>query len=585
MSFRESKVTFRKILFLLSSEQKKSLTIVFILLVFGTILEMIGILILVPLMSIFSGLNNLDEIKTFLDLSNSSPEKIILSLLTIIVFFYFFKFLFLVFLSWMQSRFIANLSMNLTSELFKGYLNQSYLFHIQNNTSTLLRNLQAELGQFTTYIQSAVLFLLELMTIIGIGAILIYKQPMAAFVSALFFIIVLYFFNRYTKDKILEWGKIRQEQGEKINKHFFQGLGGVKEVKFFGKENFFFNEVLVVLKTSAEISTKYLTIGQIPRYFLEFIALLGIFLVIILMQIMGSDSKSIFPLVGLYLVASFRIIPSINRVINSLQSMKYLNPVIELLFNEFKLIKHSLDYSNKMNDMIFRNQIELNNISFSYPESESKVLDKINIKIKKGTTIGIIGQSGSGKSTLIDILLGLHTQSSGEILVDGVNIKDNIRGWQKKIGYVPQNVYLLDDTIKANVAFGIDPKLIDEESVDLVLKSAQLSDFIDNIPEGKNSIVGERGVKLSGGQKQRIGIARALYSNPDILVLDEATSALDNKNELNFMNTIMSYKNSKTIIIVAHRLSTLKSCDVIYEILNGKIVKTDIPSELVGNKS
>jgi len=581
MSFRESKVTFRKILFLLSSEQKKSLTIVFILLVFGTILEMIGILILVPLMSIFSGLNNLDEIKTFLDLSNSSPEKIILSLLTIIVFFYFFKFLFLVFLSWMQSRFIANLSMNLTSELFKGYLNQSYLFHIQNNTSTLLRNLQAELGQFTTYIQSAVLFLLELMTIIGIGAILIYKQPMAAFVSALFFIIVLYFFNRYTKDKILEWGKIRQEQGEKINKHFFQGLGGVKEVKFFGKENFFFNEVLVVLKTSAEISTKYLTIGQIPRYFLEFIALLGIFLVIILMQIMGSDSKSIFPLVGLYLVASFRIIPSINRVINSLQSMKYLNPVIELLFNEFKLIKHSLDYSNKMNDMIFRNQIELNNISFSYPEAKSKVLDKISIKIKKGTTIGIKGQSGSGKSTLIDILLGLHIQTSGEILVDGINIKNNIKGWQKKIGYVPQNVYLLDDTIKANVAFGIDPKLIDEESVDLVLKSAQLSDFIDNIPEGKNSIVGERGVKLSGGQKQRIGIARALYSNPDILVLDEATSALDNENELNFMKTIMSYKNSKTIIIVAHRLSTLKSCDEIYEISNGNIIKQNDSKELI----
>ena len=575
MNYKSSKITFNKILYLLSPEQKKSLAFVFILLVFGTILEMVGILILVPLMSIFSGLNNLDFLKTFIGLSDSSPEKIISYLLIIIVSFYFLKFLFLVYLSWKQSHFIANLSMDLTSELFKGYLNQSYLFHIQNNTSTLLRNLQAELGQFTTYIQSAVLFLLEFMTIVGIGAILIYEQPIAAFVSAIFFVIVLYFFNRYTKNKILDWGKVRQEQAEKINKHFFQGLGGIKEVKFYGKENFFLNEVIGVLKANADVSSKYLTLGQVPRYFLEFMALLGIFIVIIFMQIIGMDPKSIFPLVGLYLVAAFRIIPSINRVINSLQSMKYLNPVIEVLFNEFKLIKNSLDYSKKMNDMIFRNQIELHNISFSYPESESKVLDKINITIKKGTTIGIIGQSGSGKSTLIDILLGLHTQSSGEILVDGVNIKDNIRGWQKKIGYVPQNVYLLDDTIKANVALGVEPKLIDDDLVTSALKSAQLKDFIDKVPRGNNSIVGERGVKLSGGQKQRIGIARALYSNPDILVLDEATSALDNKNELNFMNTIMSYKNSKTIIIVAHRLSTLKSCDVIYEILNGKIVKTD----------
>ena len=248
MNYKSSKITFNKILYFLSPEQKKRLAFVFILLVFGTILEMVGILILVPLMSIFSGLNNLDFLKTFIGSSDSSPEKIISYLLIIIVSFYFLKFLFLVYLSWKQSHFIANLSMDLTSELFKGYLNQSYLFHIQNNSSTLIRNLQAELGQFTTYIQSVIMFFLEFLTIIGIGAILIYKQPMAAFVSAIFFVIVLYFFNRYTKNKILDWGKVRQEQAEKINKHFFQGLGGIKEVKFYGKENFFLNEVLGVLK-------------------------------------------------------------------------------------------------------------------------------------------------------------------------------------------------------------------------------------------------------------------------------------------------------------------------------------------------
>ena len=579
MSFEKS--FFARFLYLLSSEQKKRLIIVLILLIFGTILEMIGIAVLLPLLSIFSGGNNFDFIKYFFHEKNITSEKLILYLVTIIVLFYFFKFLFLVFLSWRQSGFIANLSYELTSDLFRGYLNQPYLFHIQNNTSILLRNLQAELGQFTTYVQAAVLLLLEFMTIIGIGSVLVYNQPMAAFVAAFFLLIVVYFFNKYTKNKIVLWGKVRQEQGEKINKHFFQGLGGIKEVKFFRKENHFYNQAQQILKTSSDISTKYLTIGQIPRYFLEFMALLGIFIIIVVMQIRGMTSKTIFPILGLYLAASFRIIPSINRVLNSLQTMKYLNPVIDVLFNEFKLINNTTVPIESSVDTTFRKQIELNNICFSYPNSETKVIDNLSIQIQKGTTIGIIGKSGSGKSTLIDILLGLHNQTSGEILVDGVNIASNIRSWQQNIGYVPQNVYLIDDTIKANVAFGIAPELINEYSVDKAIRSAQLSELIMNIPGGKNSIVGERGIKLSGGQKQRIGIARALYSDPDILVLDEATSALDNENEANFMETILHYKNSKTIIIVAHRLSTLKSCDIIYEISNGEIIKTYNPNELI----
>lgn len=579
MSFGKSFLV--KFLYLLSSEQKKSLIIVFILLIFGTILEMLGIAVLLPLLSIFSGGNNFDFIKYFFKEKNITPEELILYLVTVIVLFYFFKFLYLIFLSWKQSSFISNLALNLTSDLFKGYLQQPYLFHIQNNSSILLRNLQSELGQFTTYVQAAVLLLLELMTIIGIGSVLVYNQPMAAFVAAFFLLIVVYFFNKYTKNKIVLWGKVRQEQAEKINKHFFQGLGGIKEVKFFRKENYFYNQAQQILKTNSEISIKYLTIGQIPRYFLEFMALLGIFIIIVVMQIKGMTSKTIFPILGLYLAASFRIIPSINRVLNSLQTMKYLNPVIDVLFNEFKLINSSI-VSNQTSDRItFRSQIELNNISFSYTNSKTKVINNLSIQIQKGTTIGIIGKSGSGKSTLIDILLGLHNQTSGEILVDGVNIANNIRNWQQNIGYVPQNVYLIDDTIKANVAFGITPELINEDSVDKAIIAAQLSELIKNIPGGKNSIVGERGIKLSGGQKQRIGIARALYSNPDILVLDEATSALDNENEANFMETILHYKNSKTIIIVAHRLSTLKSCDIIYEISNGEITKTLNPKELI----
>jgi ABC-type multidrug transport system fused ATPase/permease subunit len=299
------------------------------------------------------------------------------------------------------------------------------------------------------------------------------------------------------------------------------------------------------------------------------------------MQIKGLNSQSIFPILGLYLAASFRIIPSINRVLNSIQTMKYLNPVIDVLYKEFKLINNTFDNSIQCQDISFNNEIKFDKICFRYPDTKTNILNDFSIRIKKGQTVGIIGKSGSGKSTLIDILLGLYQPESGQILVDGIDINKNIRSWQKKIGYVPQNVFLLDDTVEANVAFGIDKNFIDQIAVKNALKSAQLSDFINSVVDGENSIVGERGVKISGGQKQRIGIARALYFNPEILVLDEATSALDNENEANFMNTILMLKNSKTIFIVAHRLSTLKSCDIIFEISNGNIVKHYDPKELL----
>ena len=308
---------------------------------------------------------------------------------------------------------------------------------------------------------------------------------------------------------------------------------------------------------------------------------ISIFIIVIVMQIKGLNSQSIFPILGLYLAASFRIIPSINRVLNSIQTMKYLNPVIDVLYKEFKLINNTFDNSIQCQDISFNNEIKFDKICFRYPDTKTNILNDFSIRIKKGQTVGIIGKSGSGKSTLIDILLGLYQPESGQILVDGIDINKNIRSWQKKIGYVPQNVFLLDDTVEANVAFGIDKNFIDQIAVKNALKSAQLSDFINSVVDGENSIVGERGVKISGGQKQRIGIARALYFNPEILVLDEATSALDNENEANFMNTILMLKNSKTIFIVAHRLSTLKSCDIIFEISNGNIVKHYDPKELL----
>ena len=576
---------FKKIIFLLTSRQKKQLVFLGFALLIGVLLEMLGLGILLPVIGILLDQDIFDKfpiLEQFFMLFGepTQTQVVVIGMLTL-VFFYLFKAFFLSFLAFFQSLFTAELTADIANKLFYGYLTSPYSFHIKKNTAELLRNVQNEVGQFSWLTHSIITLVVEFSIICGVIFTLLIIEPIGSLSVISFLSISIIIFHLFTKNKLTLWGIIRQSNLTKMNQHILQGLGGIKVVKYLGKEKYFLNKFSVHNDISKNIQTKITFMGQLPRLYLEFLCVFGLSALIIVMTVQGKPIEVLLPTIGVFAVAAFRMLPSANRILSSINMLKYSTPIVDLIYNEFLMFNKNekLLFNKKDENFIFNKKISLSNIKFSY--DKDYVINDITINIKKGNIIGLIGESGSGKSTLVDLILGLFNPSSGTIKVDDKDISNNLKGWQKNIGYVPQSIYLNDDTIKNNVAFGVSENDIDEEKVINALKSAQLYKFVSSMENGINSSVGERGVSFSGGQKQRIGIARALYNNPSLLILDEATSALDVSTEAEIMNTIFKFKKNKTIIMIAHRLSTVKKCDLIYKITKGKIESFGKPEKLI----
>tara|TARA_B110000027_G_C16117213_1_gene300770 strand:- start:2583 stop:3827 length:1245 start_codon:yes stop_codon:yes gene_type:complete len=392
-------------------------------------------------------------------------------------------------------------------------------------------------------------------------------------------------FYKASKIKLSEWGSVRQPLAGATIKAVMQGLGGIKDVKILGREQYFYDQFCGNNLILASILTKITTLQMVPRIFLELFAVLGLVLLIVIMQIQEKSLELLIPTLGVFVAAAFRLIPSVNKIIAAVQNIIYSKPVVNVLLNEFSLINQAKNSQvSGAIDIKFQSEIQLLNLDFSFDKLGNKILRNISLEIKKGSSVGIVGKSGSGKSTLIDIILGLLEPSKGQIIVDNFNIKNNIVSWQKHLGYVNQSIYLIDDDIRNNIAFGIENEQIDNKSLLDAINYAQLEEFISSLPDGVYTKVGERGVRLSGGQRQRIGIARALYRNPEILVLDEATSSLDNATEAAIMESLNIFKGTKTLIIVAHRLSTVENCDRIYSLKEGAIEFEGTPREILDKK-
>ena len=307
---------------------------------------------------------------------------------------------------------------------------------------------------------------------------------------------------------------------------------------------------------------------QLPRLWLELLAIAALAVLLISMTMQGKPMIAVLPTLALFAAASFRLMPSANRILSGIQQLRFGLPVVDMLHHELTLANEAPDAKAK--PISFENTLALKCVSYTYPTANKQALNNVDLTISKGDMIGFIGESGSGKSTLIDIVLGLLSPDEGFVVVDGVDVQSNLRGWQDQIGYVPQNIYLTDDTLRRNVAFGLSEEDIDNNAVERALQAAQLQNFVDTLPQGVNTVVGERGVRLSGGQRQRIGIARALYHDPAVLVLDEATSALDNETEAEVMDAVISMHGKKTILIIAHRLTTIQRCTNLYQIKHGR---------------
>ncbi|MEK9613265.1 MAG: ABC transporter ATP-binding protein [Flavobacteriaceae bacterium] len=559
-----------KIRQLLSRRQKKALLLLAFLLVIGMFFEVLGLGVLLPMITLILNPSKvqdfLNEI-SYLDSLTIDQNEIVWGGLILIVGTYLVKTFFLVFITYKQNAIIEGLGAHLSMRLYRKYLYQSYSYHINRDLSEIIKNIQIEIGYYTFFCNALLMLMVEIALTISVLATVVYIEPMASITVACLFGLLAIIYIQSTKRKIKKWGDNRQNLDKNISKIILESLSGIKQVKLLSKEMFFKNQYDRTVSKRAKISSSYQTFIQLPRFYLELIAVLGLVVFIQIMFYKGSSSQQIISTLGLFVAATFRMIPSINRILSSLQNLKYYSSSIDVIFKEFKNEKEIVDDSQP-SPIDFKHQITIQDLFFSYENQE--VLKSINIKIEKGETVGIIGESGSGKSTLVDLINGLLVPTKGTIYVDNIDINAFENNWKEHLGYVGQDIFLLDDTIVSNVAFGIEKDRIDESRLDYALKTSQINEFVEGLPEGKLSNVGERGVKLSGGQKQRIGIARALYNTPEVLIFDEATAALDGKTEKEVINAIYSLKNKKTIIMIAHRLSTLSKCDKIYEIKKGE---------------
>ncbi|HSH72689.1 MAG TPA: ABC transporter ATP-binding protein [Methylophilaceae bacterium] len=575
---------FRKIRVLLSASERKATWILLSLMLVGMVLETLSIGLVIPSLSLMMQDDTYAQYPAiqhlFKSMGNPDKPKVITIAMLALVGIYLVKNLFMAFLAWRQTKFSYGVQVNLSQRLFTFYLRQPYTFHLQRNSAQLLRNVGGEVNVFTNAITSSLMILAESFVLFGIAVLMMLIEPLGAAIVVMVVGSSAFVYHRSTKKRITKWGVARQFHERLRIQHLQQGLGGAKDVKLLGRESDFLGQYYLHNMASAQVGKLQATLQQMPRLFLELLAVTGLAILVISMLGQGREIASIVPTLGLFAAAAFRLMPSVNRILSAIQTMRFAMPAVDTLHQELSLAEPEI-IKKSTGTVVFKNEIALKDITYIYPNSNTEAVNCLSLTIHKGRSIGLIGASGSGKSTLVDIILGLLSPETGLILIDGEDMQKNLRQWQDQIGYVPQSIYLTDDTLRRNVAFGLADDQIDNAAVHRAIKAAQLEEFVLGLPDQYEAVVGERGIRLSGGQRQRIGIARALYHDPSLLVLDEATSALDTATEEGVMQAINALQGTKTIIIVAHRLSTVEYCDQIYRMEHGKIVQQGSPVEVL----
>lgn len=567
--------TRQKLWYLLTTGQRHAAIALFGLMLIGMVLETLGIGLVIPALALMTQDDlaaKYPVLAPWLNgLGNPGHERLVIYGMLALVGVYAIKTLFLAFLAWRQARFVYGLQADLSQRLFTGYLRQPYTFHLQRNSAQLIRNTIGQVGEITSVIQQGLMLATEILVLLGISALLLTVEPLGALLVVSTLGLAGWGFNRFTRSRILRWGEARQHHEGLRIQHLQQGLGGAKDVKLLGRESDFLALYRQHNVGSAQIGQRQSTLQALPRLWLELLAVTGLAALVLSMIGQGKPIESLLPTLGLFAAAAFRLMPSVNRILGAVQNVRFSLPVIDTLHSEFCLLEDNLPMMRGQ-PLPFESKLVLDRVNFCYPAAETQALHDISITIPRGASVGFIGGSGAGKSTLVDIILGLLTPLSGSIKVDGVDIQANLRGWQDQIGYVSQSIYLTDDTLRRNIAFGLPDEQINEQDVWQAIRAAQLEQFVNGLPQGVDTMVGERGIRLSGGQRQRIGIARALYHDPPVLVLDEATSSLDTATERGVMEAVRALQGNKTILIVAHRLSTVEHCDRLFRLEKGGVV-------------
>lgn len=577
--------TFVKLRSLLTPAERRAAVVLFGLMLIGMLFETIGVGLIVPVMTLILQndlLASHPSIATHLQFLNGvSQRELIAWAILGLVGAYFIKNAFLALLIGKQTYFAYNVQEKLSQRLFTIYLRQPYTFHLQRNSAELVRNITGEVGILTGVLTSGLLMCTEILVSAGIATLLLLVEPVGAVLAVFVFGGAAWLFNRVTRDKISQWGLERQIHDGLRLQHLQQGLGGAKDVKLLGREGEFLSQFQTHNVKSTRVWRLQATLQSYPRLMFEMLAVGGLAILVWSMLARQRDLASIVPTLGLFAAAAFRLMPSVNRILTAVQNLRYTVPVIGSLYRETQLPVPDAKAATSAGPVPFGKELRITGLDYRYPGAAQLALDGVSLAIRRGETVGFIGVSGSGKSTLVDVILGLLSPERGKVEVDGKDIQKDLRSWQDQIGYVPQSIYLTDDTLRRNVAFGVRDEEIDNVAVERAVRSAQLDTFVDSLPDGLDTMVGERGIRLSGGQRQRIGIARALYHDPSVLVLDEATSALDTDTETGVMQSVTALHGSKTIVIVAHRLTTVEKCDRLIRLEAGRVLEEGAPSVLL----
>ena len=503
---------------------------------------------------------------------------------------YLVKNLYLALMYYAQFRFVFSNQVRLSKKLFDSYLHSPYAFHLHRNSAQLLRNVNEEVRMTFQSVLIPMLTLgVELSVVVVLAGLLIYVEPVVAPVAILTFALISLGFYRSIRRKTVRLGKRQQHHNGLMIQWVNQGLGGIKEAKVVGCEDYFLDHYTRSSEEYAQAMRFHRFVKEIPRNVIETLGLGGMILVVVLLVARGQDMTHILPVLGLFAMAAVRLLPSLTRIIAALTAMRHYKPSVNVIAKDLALLREmdlaGPQHGQDAEPVSFEDVLTFEQVSYTYPGAEEPTLQGLDFSIRRGESVGFVGPSGAGKTTTVDLLLGLLPPEAGRVCVDGRDISDNLDSWQSQLGYITQPVYLMDDTIRRNVAFGTPDDEIDDGTVWQALEDAQLAHLVASLPDGLDTTIGEGGVRISGGQRQRLGIARALVRQPDLLVLDEATSALDNATERQINTSIERLAGRMTLVIIAHRLSTVRHCDRLFFLCDGRLVDVGTYDDLLAGNA
>lgn len=591
------------------------MVLLFFLMLFGAFLEILGVSLIVPLVSVVMQEDIIETNPLVGDICRllhiQSSRTFLVCCVLLLIFIFIFKDMYLVFQIYVQNRFVYNNRFRMQQRLMDAYLKRGYEYYLNASSGEIIRVVQNDVTNAFYLLSSLLNFVTELVVSMALIIVVFVINPMMTVLVGVILLLTMLLIARVAKPMLHHQGQILQKSAAQTNKWLLQMVNGIKEVMVGDKREFFQENFNSHGRRLVRAERWNILLQNVPRLLIEMSSVVSMLVALLVAVLAGAEVSGLVPTIAAFGMAALKLMPSANRISGALNQVAYYEPSLDNLLESLQLSErseketadggnavlgetngkesvgkrsdketvpgdgvHERDAKSRVASVFtLKSEVALSHISYHYPDADSPVLQDADMLIPIGKSVGIVGVSGAGKTTAVDIMLGLLQPQSGEVLVDKVPVREHYAQWLSHIGYIPQMIFMLDDTIRANVAFGIAPEVVDEVQVWKALEEAQLKEFVEGLPEGLDTVIGERGIRLSGGQRQRIGIARALYPNPELLFFDEATSALDTETEAAIMESINRLHGRKTLVIIAHRLATIAECDLVYRVGDGKIVR------------